>query len=83
MISLAVEQVCGYGVGVTSPAAPTADSPARSVPLAEVEAMVAGWCDGADPARFCGADAVVVVERLAGVVRRLQAKQASVRGPGR
>ncbi len=44
--------------------------------LAVVERVVGGWCDVTDPALHTGADAVVAVERLAGVIRRLTAKQA-------
>ncbi len=45
--------------------------------LSDVERMVGVWCDQTDPALCSGADAAVAVERLAKVMRRLQAKQAS------
>jgi hypothetical protein len=45
--------------------------------LGDVERVVGGWCDRTDPAVYSGSDAAAVVERLARVVRRLTAKQAS------
>ncbi len=49
---------------------------APTTSLADVERVVGSWCDVSDPALFTGSDAAAVVERLARVVRRLQAKQA-------
>ncbi len=54
-----------------------APTSAPTMSLVDVERVVGGWCDRTDPALCSGADAAVVVERLARVVRRLQAKQAS------
>ncbi len=55
-------------------AAPTTTSTSS---LSDVGRVVGGWCDRTDPALYTGAEAAVAVERLARVVRRLQAKQAS------
>ena len=49
----------------------------RKATLGHVETMTRVWCDQTDPAQHSGADAVMAVERLAKVIRRLTAKQAA------
>ncbi len=72
MFLLAVERLFVYVDGVST-SAPTLAAVAS---LADVERVVGVWCDITDPAVHTGADAVVAVERLATVIRRLTAKQA-------
>ncbi len=61
-------------VGGVSSSAPTV---ASEMSLADVERVVGVWCDQADPVLHKAAGAVVAVERLARVIRRLTAKQAA------
>jgi hypothetical protein len=44
--------------------------------LADIERVVGSWCEVTDPDLHTGADAVVAVERLARVIKKLTAKQA-------